>query len=92
MFIFIFLQINCEELVEGYDNPIAGAVQSTANDDDDVEDEDITGDMGTSAKKGKSSSLSSSSSKSISILSRSISEYDTCTPEKSVDFDPVQGN
>jgi len=84
-----FLQINCEELVEGYENPIAGVVQSTANDDDDGEDEDITGDMGTSSKKGKSSS---SSSKSISILSRSISEYDTCAPEKSVDFDPVQGN
>ncbi len=66
-------------------------VQSTANDDDDGEDEDITGDMGTSSKKGKSSS-SSSSSKPISILSRSISEYDTCAPEKSVDFDPVQGN
>jgi hypothetical protein len=47
--------------------------------------------MGTSSKKGKSSS-SSSSSKPISILSRSISEYDTCAPEKSVDFDPVQGN
>ncbi|CAF3902190.1 unnamed protein product, partial [Adineta steineri] len=86
--------INCEELVEGYENPVAGVTGSPGDDADDVEDEDITSDMGTSSKtKSKSSSLSaSSSSKSISILSRSISEYDTCTPEKSVEFDPVQGN
>jgi hypothetical protein len=92
--IFILIQINCEELIEGYENPVAGVAQSTDNEADDVEDEDITGDMGTSSKKGKSpsSSSSSSSSKSISILTRSISEYDTCAPEKSVDFDPVQGN
>jgi hypothetical protein len=46
--------------------------------------------MGTSSKT-KSKSLVSVSSKSLSILSRSISEYDTCAPEKSVEFDPVQG-
>ncbi|CAF1410276.1 unnamed protein product [Adineta steineri] len=82
-------KINCEELVEGYENPVAGVTGSPGDDADDVEDEDITSDMGTSSKtKSKSSSLSSS--KSISILSRSVSEYDTCTPEKSVEFDPVQ--
>ncbi|CAF2639784.1 unnamed protein product [Rotaria sp. Silwood2] len=86
-------KLNCEELVEGYDNPVAGVTQSTSNDDDDVEDEDITDEMGLSTKKKlskSSSSSSSSSNKPISILSRSMSEYDTCTPEKSVEFDPVQ--
>ncbi|CAF4562648.1 unnamed protein product [Rotaria sp. Silwood1] len=89
-------KLNCEELVEGYDNPVAGVTQSTSNDDDDVEDEDITDEMGISTKKklskSSSSSSSSSSNKAISILGRSMSEYDTCTPEKSVEFDPVQGN
>ncbi|CAF4494898.1 unnamed protein product [Rotaria sp. Silwood1] len=88
-------KLNCEELVEGYDNPVAGVTQSTSNDDDDVEDEDITDEMGISTKKKlskSSSSSSSSSNKAISILGRSMSEYDTCTPEKSVEFDPVQGN
>ncbi|CAF1473844.1 unnamed protein product [Rotaria sp. Silwood1] len=87
-------KLNCEELVEGYDNPVAGVTQSTSNDDDDVEDEDITDEMGISTKKKlskSSSSSSSSSNKAISILGRSMSEYDTCTPEKSVEFDPVQG-
>ncbi|CAF3673697.1 unnamed protein product [Rotaria sp. Silwood1] len=87
-------KLNCEELVEGYDNPVAGVTQSTSNDDDDVEDEDITDEMGISTKKklskSSSSSSSSSSNKAISILGRSMSEYDTCTPEKSVEFDPVQ--
>ncbi|CAF3599194.1 unnamed protein product [Rotaria sp. Silwood1] len=86
-------KLNCEELVEGYDNPVAGVTQSTSNDDDDVEDEDITDEMGISTKKKlskSSSSSSSSSNKAISILGRSMSEYDTCTPEKSVEFDPVQ--
>lgn len=46
--------------------------------------------MGTSSLPKKSKP--SVSSKSMSILTRSISEYDTCAPEKSVDFDPVQGN
>lgn len=59
------------------------------DDDDDDEDEDISTDAGTSSKKKKPKSTSSS--KSISILSRTISEFDTCTPEKSVEFDPVQG-
>ncbi|CAF4067912.1 unnamed protein product [Rotaria sordida] len=89
-------KLNCEDLVEGYDNPVASVTQSTSNDDDDVEDEDITDEMGKSTKKklskSSSSSSSSSSNKPISILSRTISEYDTCTPEKSVEFDPVQGN
>jgi hypothetical protein len=90
--LFFFLKINCEELVEGYDSPVAGITSPADNGEDDVEDEDITGDMGTSSKvKSKSSSFSSLSSKSMSILSRSISEYDTCARENSVDFDPIQG-
>ena len=44
---------------------------------------------GTSSKTKKSKT--SSSSKSISILTRTTSEFDTCTQEKSVEFDPVQG-
>jgi hypothetical protein len=59
------------------------------DDDDDGDDDDTSTDAGTSSKKKKSKS--SSSSKSISILSRTITEFDTCTPEKSVEFDPVQG-
>lgn len=69
---------------------MAGVTGTPDNDEDEAEDEDITGDMGTvSNKKSKSTS---SSSKSMAILSRSTSEYDTCAPDKSVEFDPVQGN
>jgi hypothetical protein len=80
--------------VEGYDSPVAGVTRSADkddDDDDDAEDEDITkdGNSPTPAKKKKSSS--SSSSKAITILSRNVSEFETCTPEKSVEFDPVQG-
>ncbi|UJR31003.1 hypothetical protein I4U23_018514 [Adineta vaga] len=84
-------KINCEELVEGYENPVAGVTGAPEDGEDEGEDEDITGDMGTVSQK-KSKSSSSLSSKSMSILSRSISEFDTCAPEKSVEFDPVQGN
>lgn len=88
-------KVNCEELVEGYESPVAG-VQSSNDDEDEDEDEDITDDMGaqpanTNANK-KKDKKSSSSSKSIAIVSRSMSEYETCGTEKSVDFDPVQGN
>jgi len=90
----IFLKLNCEELVEGYENPVAGVTRSVDkgdDDGDDPDDDDIPTDAGTSSKKKKSKE-SSSSSKSISILSRTTSEFDTCTQEKSVEFDPVQGN
>jgi hypothetical protein len=89
----IFLKLNCEELVEGYENPVAGVTRSVDKDGDgdDSADDDIPTDAGTSKNK-KSKGSSSSSSKSISILSRTSSEFDTCTPEKSVEFDPVQGN
>ncbi|CAF1651296.1 unnamed protein product, partial [Adineta ricciae] len=79
-------KINCEELIEGYENPVAGVTGTPDNEED--EDEDITGDIGTVSNK--KSKATSSSSKSMAILSRSISEYDTCAPEKSVEFDPVQ--
>ena len=69
---------------------MAGVTGTPNNDEDEAEDEDITGDMGTVSNK--KSKPTSSSSKSMAILSRSISEYDTCAPEKSVEFDPVQGN
>ncbi len=87
-----FHQLNCEELVEGYENPVAGVTRSADkedNDDDDDGDDDISTDAGTSSKTKKSKS--SSSSKSISILSRTTTEFETCIPEKSVEFDPVQG-
>lgn len=62
-----------------------------------MEDEDITDEMGQSSKKKLSKSATSlssatSASKPLSIISRTTSEYDTCAPEKSVEFDPVQGN
>lgn len=83
-------------MVEGYENPVAGVTRSadkeTNDDEDDDEDEEISTDAGTSTKKKKSKASSpSSSSKSISILSRTATEFDTCSPEKSVEFDPVQG-
>lgn len=67
-------------------------VTGTPENDDDGEDEDITSDMGTVSHPKSKSAASPSSSKSVSILSRSTSEFDTCAPEKSVEFDPVQGN
>ena len=85
------IQINCEELVEGYESPVANLAGSKENEDEDEgDDEDITADTDpSSSKKGTSKS---SSSKSISITSRTMSEFDTCAPEKSEEFDPVQGN
>lgn len=84
-------KINCEELVEGYDNPVAGITKSSDNEsntDDADGDDDDDDDGGGSSKTKKNKS---SSSKSISILSRTTSEFDTCASEKSVEFDPVQG-
>ena len=94
MFELCFSQLNCEELVEGYENPVAGVTRSADKgeddgDDDGDDDDDTSHDAGTSTKKKKSKE--SASSKSISILSRTTSEFDTCAPEKAVDFDPVQG-
>ena len=102
---FFLLQLNCEELVEGYENPVAGVTHSTAGKGDDDGDDDGGDDDdaapapapadGSPPKKKKpkpSGSSSSSSSKSISILTRTASEFDTCTQEKAVEFDPVQGN
>ena len=83
-------QLNCEELIEGFESSVTGVTASTENDHaDQDEEEHVANKMDTKSKKKHKSS--SSSSKSISILTRSISEYDTCTPEKSLEFDPVQG-
>ena len=88
-FLIQIIQLNCEELVEGYDNPVAGITksdkESNTNDADDDDDDDDDGDS-SKTKKNKQSS-----NKSISILSRTTSEFETCASEKSVDFDPVQG-
>ncbi|CAF3719429.1 unnamed protein product [Adineta steineri] len=84
-------KLNCEELVEGYENPVAGVTRSSNkgdDDDDDTDDDDSPSDAGTT--KSKKESKGSSSSKSISILSRTTSEFETCTQEKAVEFDPVQ--
>lgn len=90
--LFVF-QLNCEELVEGYENPVAGVTRSADKDDGaaagDDSDEDDDNDGGTSSKKKKTKAPSSS--QSISILSRTTSEFETCSAEKAVDFDPVQG-
>lgn len=51
------------------------------------DDEDISSD----SDKKKKPKESTSSTKSISILTRSTSEFDTCTNDKPVEFDPVQG-
>ena len=89
-------QLNCEELVEGYENPVAGVTRSADKDDgggDDSDDEEIATDAGTPSKKKKSKPAAvPSPSSSISILSRTTSEFETCTQEKAVEFDPVQGN
>ena len=89
-----FYQLNCEELVEGYENPVAGVTRSAdkeaSDDEEDEDDEEISSDAGTTSSK-KKKPKASPSTKSISILSRTTSEFDTCTPEKSVEFDPVQG-
>ncbi|CAF1489957.1 unnamed protein product, partial [Adineta steineri] len=85
-------KLNCEELVEGYENPVAGVTRSSNkgdDDDDDTDDDDSPSDAGPT--KSKKESKGSSSSKSISILSRTTSEFETCTQEKAVEFDPVQG-
>ncbi|CAF3162533.1 unnamed protein product [Rotaria socialis] len=88
-------KLNCEELVEGYENPVAGVTRSTdeagdnADDDDDGGDDDDGPSDGAASKKKKTKSPPT---KSISILSRTTSEFDTCTVEKPVEFDPVQGN
>ena len=80
---------------------MAGVIQSINNNDYhyEFEDEDITHEMGVSSKKKRPKSSPSSlpspltsSNEPISILSRSISDYDACEPEQSVEFDPVQGN
>ena len=90
-FSLISFQLNCEELVEGYENPVAGLTHSPEKEEaaEESDDEEISTDAGTSSKKKKSKDASSS--KSISILSRTTSEFETCSAEKSVDFDPVQG-
>ncbi|CAF4787600.1 unnamed protein product, partial [Rotaria socialis] len=86
-------KLNCEELVEGYENPVAGVTRSTdeagdnADDDDDGGDDDDGPSDGAASKKKKTKSPPT---KSISILSRTTSEFDTCTVEKPVEFDPVQ--
>ncbi|CAF4361320.1 unnamed protein product, partial [Rotaria magnacalcarata] len=80
-----------------YENPVSGLTVAPGNEEDDVEDEDITDEMGKTSKKKISKSATSlssvpspSSNKQMSILSRTTSEFDTCAPEKSVEFDPVQ--
>ncbi|CAF4455404.1 unnamed protein product [Rotaria socialis] len=90
-------KLNCEELVEGYENPVSGLTVAPGQEEDDIEDEDITDEMGKTSKKKISKSATSlssvpspSSNKQMSILSRTTSEFDTCAPEKSVEFDPVQ--
>ncbi|CAF3404631.1 unnamed protein product [Rotaria sp. Silwood1] len=85
-------KLNCEELVEGYENPVAGVTRSTdepEDDDDGADDDDTSTDAGASSKKKKTKAPST---KSISILSRTTSEFETCAAEKPVEFDPVQGS
>jgi hypothetical protein len=69
---------------------VAGVTRSADKEEtvDDEDDEEISDDT---AGKKKKNNKEGSSSKSISILSRTTSEFDTCTVEKAVDFDPVQG-
>ena len=74
---------------------MAGVTRSADKEDaggDDSDDEEISTDAGTSSKKKKPKPSSSASSSSISILTRTTSEFETCTQEKAVEFDPVQGN
>ena len=86
-------------MVEGYESPVAGVTGSADKEEEgDDEDEDITDDKEPSSKKKSKSATSStqsasapSGSKSMSILSRTMAEYDTCAPEKAEEFDPIQG-
>ncbi|CAF1127559.1 unnamed protein product, partial [Didymodactylos carnosus] len=86
-------KLNCEELIEGFENGAAAAATKAAstkeNEDDD--DEDITLDSNITSKQKKSSSSSpSKKGKSSTITRRNASEFDTCLPDKPVEFDPVQ--
>lgn len=82
-------------MVEGYENPVAGITRSSEDSKDSADDEGDDGDdddTANNAAGSKTKKPKSTSTKSISILSRTTSEFDTCSAEKPVEFDPVQGN
>ncbi|CAF0977020.1 unnamed protein product [Didymodactylos carnosus] len=88
-------KLNCEELIEGYESGAAATASKSdsSKEDDDDDDEDITLDSNITTKQKKSSLTSSAPSKkgkSTTTSRRNASEFDTCIPDKPVEFDPVQ--